>query len=272
MTLTAIIMQFLAPPLVFIWLSMLGLLFSFKRFGRGCMVLGMLLLFLSSIPGIGLFISMPLLETNTNWSVEELKGADAIVVPTGGYFLDEIRFVSAEHSIRRGDYGVWLQQQTGLPLIFTGGRTYHPQAPAESEVLRRILNLSPEKVWTETKSMNSYEHAVYLEQDFSKRGWDKKIVLVSSAMHMMRLSASFRARGFEVIPVSVHDHVTDFKHDADFWEYVFPSWEGLKIFRRAFYSYAGTFSYLVRGRISVSDLFHSGPSYLAAPSSWLGRD
>ena len=81
----------------------------------------------------------------------------------------------------------------------------------------------------------------------------------------------FQGQGFEVIPVSVHDHVTDFK-DADFWEYVFPSWEGLKIFRRAFYSYAGTFSYLVRGRISVSDLFHSGPSYLAAPSSWLGRD
>ena len=42
--------------------------------------------------------------------------------------------------------------------------------------------------------MNSYEHAVYLGQDFSKRGWGKKIVLVSSAMHMMRLSASFRAR------------------------------------------------------------------------------
>ena len=120
--------------------------------------------------------------------------------------------------------------------------------------------------------MNSYEHAMYLEQDFSKRGWDKKIVLVSSAMHMMRLSASFRARGFEVSPVSVHDHATDFRQDADFWEYVFPSWEGIEIFRRAFYSYAGTFSYLVRGRISVSDLFHSGPSYFAAPSSWLGRD
>ena len=73
------------------------------------MVLGMLLLFLSSVPGIGLFISMPLLETNTKWSVEELNGADAIVVPTGGYFPDEIRFVAAEHSIRRGDYGVWLQ-------------------------------------------------------------------------------------------------------------------------------------------------------------------
>ncbi|MEC8341528.1 MAG: hypothetical protein VXZ71_01560, partial [SAR324 cluster bacterium] len=86
-------MQFLAPPLVFIWLSVLGLLFSFRRFGRGCMILGMLLLFLSSIPGIGLFVSMPLLETNINWSMKELKGAEAIVIPTGGYFPDEIRFV-----------------------------------------------------------------------------------------------------------------------------------------------------------------------------------
>ena len=215
---------------------------------------------------------MPLLETNTEWSVEELKGADAIIVPTGGYFPDEIRFVPREHSIRRGDYGVWLQKQTGLPLIFTGGSTYHPQAPAESEVLRGILNLSSEEVWTETKSMNSFEHAVNLEQDFSKRGWAKTIVLVSSAMHMMRLSASFRARGFEVIPVSVHDHVTDFNQEADLWEYVFPSWKGLKIFRRAFYSYTGIFSYLVQGRISISDLFHQGSSYLAAPSSWLGRD
>jgi len=271
MTLTAFIMQFLAPPLGFIWLSVLGLLFSFRRFGRGCMILGLMLLFLFSIPGLGMLVTMPLLETNTEWSVDDLKDAEAIVVPTGGYFPDEIRFVSGEHSIRRGDYGLWLHQQTGLPLVLTGGRTYHPEAPAESEVLREFLNLNPESVWAEKKSMNSFEHAVNLEKGFSERGWAKRIVLVSSAMHMVRLSAGFRARGFEVIQVSIHDHIAEFKQEAGFWEHVFPSWQGLAITRRAFYSYAGILTYLVRGRIRISDVFHSGPSYLAPPSFWLGR-
>ena len=103
-----------------------------------------MLLFFSSIPGLGIFISMPLLENDSKWSLEDLKEASAIVVPTGGYFPDEIRFVSGESSIRRGDYGLWLHKQTGLPLVFTGGRTYHPEAPAESEVLREFLNLNPE--------------------------------------------------------------------------------------------------------------------------------
>ncbi|MCH2296950.1 MAG: hypothetical protein MK441_03460, partial [SAR324 cluster bacterium] len=85
-----------------------------------------------------------------------------------------------------------------------------------------------------------------------------------------------KEKGKDLVPlmemIVEHLPAPEFKQDADFWNYVFPSWEGIEIFRRAFYSYAGTFSYLVRGRISVSDLFHSDPSYLAAPSSWLGRD
>ena len=91
MTLTAIIMQFMAPPLVFIWLSVLGLLFSFRRFGRGCMIFGMLLLFLSSIPGIGLFISIPFLETNTKWSLDEntKKGEKVIYLSPKGKRFDQ---------------------------------------------------------------------------------------------------------------------------------------------------------------------------------------
>ena len=138
-------------------------------------------------------------------------------------------------------------------------------------MLREFLNLNPELVWTEKKSMNSFEHAVYLEKGFSERGWAKRIVLVSSAMHMVRLSSGFRARGFEVIQVSIHDHIAEFKQEAGFWEHVFPSWQGLAITHRAFYSYAGILSYLVRGRIGISDVFHSGSSYLAPPSFWLGR-
>ena len=101
---------------------------------------------------------------------------------------------------------------------------------------------------------------------------DKSLLLVDDDNPFReRLARAMQKKGFEVIQVSIHDHIAEFKQEAGFLEHVFPSWQGLKITRRAFYSYAGILSYLVRGRIGISDVFHSEPSYLAPPSFWLGR-
>ena len=272
MTLTAVIMQFLAPPLVFIWLALLGLILRGSYYGRRCMFVGILLLWISSIPAVGVFLSRPLLATNTDWKISDLDGARAIVVTTGGYFPAEKRFIPEGNSLRRGDYGAWLHQQTGLPLLITGGSTFHPQAPAESVVLREQLGLEEESVMVEKESLNSYEHAVNLERGFREKDWDRKIVLVSSAMHMRRLSATFRAKGFEVFAVSVNDRVTWARDHMDSWKSFIPSSTGLEIFSRAFYSYAGILSYLAQVRFDLSDLFHDGPNYLAPPGPWLSLD
>ena len=74
------------------------------------MLLGVLLLWISSIPAVGIFLSRPLLATDTDWDIADLDGARAIVVAMAGYFPTEKRFFPGGQSLSRGDYGAWLQR------------------------------------------------------------------------------------------------------------------------------------------------------------------
>ncbi len=271
MTQTQIIMEFLSPPMLFIVLAVAGVLFNRMKFGRMCLGLGLALLLASFIPGIGVVLSLPLLATHDEWTAKDFQDARVIVVPSGGYYPDDVRFRPGENSFERADLGLMLQKQTGLPLLLTGGRTFHPDAPSEANVLRENLGLDAGSVILEEESLNSNEHTLNLERLFAERGLGNRIVLVTSAMHMTRVAAAFRARGFKVIPLSANDLVTDFMHQAHPLQYVVPSWRGIKIFRQAFYSYAGILSYWVRGYLGFTDLIPDGPSCIAPPNQWIRK-
>ena len=96
-----------------------------------------------------------------------------------------------------------------------------------------------------------------------KEGWKKKIILVSSGMHILRLSSVFRSFDFEVISISVNDQVLNFIKEQKFWAKILPSNQGLEIFKRAFYTYSGIFYYLIKKRISFKDLINHEHNFLA---------
>lgn len=265
MGLTGLVMNFLTPPLPFIALIVVGVACTQRRFGKIAIYTGLALLIACFIPAVGILASLPLIPHKTSWPSEAFTKADAIVVPTAGYFSDDVKFWPVQTSLKRANLGIKLQQETQLPLVLTGGIT-HQGGPAEADVLHAHLNVAHTPILIERKSTNSYEHATNLSTMFEHRDVHT-IVLVTSAMHMARAAACFRALGFDVIPFSVNDRVTNFIHHASVIDYILPSWEGIIIFRRMFYSYAGILSYVARGWIRISDVWSSHESYLAPEAS-----
>lgn len=85
-------------------------------------------------------------------------------------------------------------------LLVTGGAS--PGARSEAEIMFDLLTLMgvpASAILQEDKSRNSHQNAVYSAAMLEKRGINK-ILLVTSAFHMRRSEALFKAQGLQVIP------------------------------------------------------------------------
>ena len=72
----------------------------------------------------------------------------------------------------------------------------------EAEAMRDLLvewGVPREAVFTETRSENTRENALFASDIVRAQGWER-ILLVTSAAHMERAAGAFRAVGLEVIP------------------------------------------------------------------------
>ena len=151
------------------------------------------------------------------------------------------------------------QQGTAPHLLLSGGvggydnpNTQQPEAQAMAELLQ-MMGVPKEAFWLETRSRNTYENAVE-----SKKLLDaaniRRIILVTSALHMPRAAAIFRKQGFEVIPAPTDYLVTQ----AD-WEYylrpdlsvqvfnLVPSADDLALTSQALKELIGIATYWLRG-------------------------
>ncbi len=134
-----------------------------------------------------------------------------------------------------------------LPILFAG---YHGalvvRGLSEGEVTRRFLldlGLQPADFLFEERSRNTFENAREsraLLAPLDGRPW----LLVTSAFHMPRAVAAFRAEGFEVVP-----HPVDYRarRPADTW--LAPSMSArFELFRLALREAVGLVSYRLLGR------------------------
>ena len=98
-----------------------------------------------------------------------------------------------------------------LPLVFAGGDgALLGVGGSEAELLRSWLaaiGVDSRNVIFESDSRNTYENAVLTKAALAAAGIeiDGRWLLVTSAFHMPRAVATFRAQGFEVVPHPV-DH------------------------------------------------------------------
>jgi uncharacterized SAM-binding protein YcdF (DUF218 family) len=128
------------------------------------------------------------------------------------------------------------------------------QAGAESmRQLLAIMGVPENAIILEGRSRNTYENAVETKKLLDARGI-KRIILVTSALHMPRSQAIFARQGFDVIPAPTDFNVTQ----AD-WDYywtpapaiqvfnLFPSAEALDWTMRALKEYIGMGVYRLRG-------------------------
>ena len=140
-------------------------------------------------------------------SAPDLRQAQAIVVLGGGvnlYAPEYAEPVMGPFALARLHYGAFLKRQTGLPMLFAGGKGWGAsaeQASSEAEVaaatLRRDTGMQIE--WLDTTSRDTKENANKAFEILAPLD-KKRILLVTNAWHMARSVKQFERAGFTVIP------------------------------------------------------------------------
>jgi uncharacterized SAM-binding protein YcdF (DUF218 family) len=132
--------------------------------------------------------------------------AEAIVVLGGGLLsaLPPRRAVELSDAGDRVLEAARLWREGRAPrVVTTGGRFDASERPrtqaSETAELLGFLGVPSEAIVEERRSRNTRENAVEARAVLEPLGV-RRILLVTSALHMQRAAALFRAQGFEVIP------------------------------------------------------------------------
>jgi uncharacterized SAM-binding protein YcdF (DUF218 family) len=196
-------------------------------------------------------------------SLEGSPKADAIVVLGGG-----TEMISAPRQIPEingaGDrvlYAVQLYRQGAAPIILaSGGRInwYDSAASTPAEEMRLLLEfmgVPSEAILLEDQSQNTYENAQFSAIKLAQLD-ARRILLVTSAMHMPRAAALFQAQGVEIIPAPTDYIVSEVEwrtlwHSgwASFLLNLFPSASSLNQTTNALKEYIGLTVYWMQGRL-----------------------
>lgn len=142
-----------------------------------------------------------------NLPAGELPSAEAIVVLGGGTKpqLPPRPWVDVGEAGDRILYGAQLHRQGKAPfLILSGGRVeWKGGGPPESEDMAKIaraMGVPDSAILQDPTSLNTYENAVNVRKILEARGIKKRVLLVTSAMHLPRSLLIFKRQGIEAIP------------------------------------------------------------------------
>ena len=198
-----LIASLLLPPIGLLLLAFAGLWLSRRhpRLGRGIVLAGLLGMFALSVPLVAERL-MASLETYPPITTQQLAQAQAIVILGGGnyeaapeYGGDTVSYWTLE----RLRYGAYLQRQSGLPILVTGGSPFggRPEGETMKEALERDLHGSVK--WAENESRDTAENAAYSAVILKTAGITR-IALVSQAWHLPRAAELFERQGLQPIP------------------------------------------------------------------------
>jgi len=191
---------------------------------------------------------------------KDIPTGEAIVVLGGGtYSADYPRpTVEVNGAGDRIFYTLWLYQHEAADhILLSSGNIDWLNAdnqPAEDmATLLEMMGVPAEALWLEKKSLNTYQNALYSQPILESRNI-KRIILVTSAIHMPRSVRLFEKQGFEVIPAP-----TDFTVTQSNWEQLIhprletllvnliPSADNLLLTSKAMKEYLGILVYSLRG-------------------------
>lgn len=188
-----------------------------------------------------------------------LPTADAIVVLGGATRSKSPPRPSVDLSEagERVLYGAQLYREGKAPLIIaSGGRiNWRGGGPAESADMAEIMKtmgVPDSAILQDPTSLNTYQNAVNVQQILKKQGI-RKILLVTSAMHMPRSLAIFQRLGIDTVAAPTDFLVTqqelaepNSSIEASLLNIV-PDAERLEMTTRALKEYLGTVIYRLRG-------------------------
>lgn len=190
------------PPSGLLLLAMIGLFWLQRRprIARVLLGLSLSLLWLLSTP----LVSSELARWSERYGPFDPASdpqAGAIVILGGGgqrVFAPEYAGPAAEPVLlERLAYGAYLARRLQLPLLVSGFRI---EAVAMSQSLQRNFSIVPR--WVDADAYDTYDNARNSAHLLASIGV-RRIVLVTSGLHMWRATHEFSAAGLSVVPAPV---------------------------------------------------------------------
>lgn len=133
--------------------------------------------------------------------------ADAIVVLGGGgrpktYPRRTVEFNEGGERIFEG---IRLYKAGAAPVVIPtgGGIAFISKGQKEGSDIKEWMvefGVPPEAILAEDSALNTYQNATFVRTLLNQRGIGKRVVLVTSALHMVRSVPIFRKAGFDVVP------------------------------------------------------------------------
>lgn len=236
----------LPPTLNFIFIAT-GLCFKRKKvLSRLFLYSGSLLLVLFCIPSFSNLLLKSLEKYPALNPPVIVNNEQAIVVLSGGSYPDAKEYakdIDGFITLQRNHYASFLQKQTGLPVLVTGGNVElgdNTEASVMTDTLQNSFDVPVR--WQEDKARNTAENAIY-SADILKENNIDTIFLVTHAWHMTRSVMMFEREGIKVIPAP-----TIFVSDENYFSFLnyIPSASALYRTRIALHEYIGILWYKLR--------------------------
>jgi uncharacterized SAM-binding protein YcdF (DUF218 family) len=250
-----IMAPFFMPLSVVLLLSLVGLFclwFTRKeKAGKVFATVAFGLLALLSYDPISDLLAGPLEKTYPPiMNAESVEGIRWIVVLGGGSEVDGALPSSTylcEASLRRLDEGVRLHKRIpDSKVVITGASGFSgiiPVAQVMADATRE-WGVKAEDMVVETQSRDTEDHAVFVQEIVGQ----DRFLLITSASHMPRAVALFRARGMEPIPAPT-DYMSVEREGGLRPDCFFPSAGALVKAERALHEYLGLMWARVRGQM-----------------------
>lgn len=181
---------------------------------------------------------------------EELPTGDAIVVLGGGVRPVSGALVYPDLTDRadRVWHAARLYHAGKAPLIIASGGKVWPrrQRQSEADAMRVVLNafgVPDDIIVTEDRSRNTRQNAAFTADLVTSRRI-RRILLVTSVLHMPRAEAAFKRVGFDVIPTAV-DFIR--QSDSPWILKILPRTRRLDFNSRLFREHLGRLVYRLKG-------------------------
>lgn len=245
---TDLLQMLLLPPGINLVLLGLGLLLlpMARKPASWLLLLGTVTLYLLSIAPVARVLVVAVEYTPALGVPVEKHGEGAIVVLGAGRYNSAPEYGGKDtvghHALMRLRYAEFLREQTGLPILTTGGRPDGDRY-SEAELMSQSLKEDFEGLarWREQKSRNTFENAICTESILSGQSIGK-IFLVTHAVHMPRAIYAFEKTGLKVTPAPI-GYLQDTFKNANVFQKWLPSVEALQISRTALHEWLGLLYY-----------------------------
>ncbi|MDQ6993924.1 MAG: YdcF family protein [Mariprofundus sp.] len=234
-------------------LSIIGLVFWRRSWGRAVVLLAMALLWLLATEPVRDQLLNPLelhYPPLSRVELQAIEAGSAVIVVLGGGLYEQApeyggRDSLHDHALMRTLYGADLALQSGFPVYVSGGALHPGLGEPEGVVMARMLRrfgVDAKHIHVESKSRTTWENGQYMQQILAA-GHHKKLILVTTAWHMVRAVRVFESFGMQVIPAPCNYRVEKQPYDLRSF---FPRWNVLADSGDGLHEYLGLLWYFWR--------------------------